>query len=74
MRLQLEQGCLRRRLEGIEPGNGKGGGWSRDRSRSRVGRRVAGWTRGRGLGRGIAGWVAIRNGLIIVRAYMRVPR
>ena len=68
MRLQLEQGCLRRRLEGIEPGNGKGGGWSRDRSRGR------GLVAGRGLGRGIAGWVAIRNGLIIVRAYMRVPR
>ncbi len=71
-RLQLEQGCLRRRLEGIEPGNGKGGGRSRDRSRdrgsvagSRVGRGVAGrvagsrvWSRGRGFGRGVAGLVA----------------
>jgi hypothetical protein len=51
MRLQLEQGCLRRRLGGIEHGNGNGGGWLRDRSR--VGRGVAGWSRDRGLGHGI---------------------
>ncbi len=37
MRLQLEQGCLRRRLGGIEHGDGKGG-------------LVAGSRVGRGLG------------------------
>ena len=48
MRSQLEQGCLRRRLGGIEHGNGNGGGRGLVAG-SRVGRGVAGWSRGRGL-------------------------
>ena len=36
--------------------------------------RDRGLVAGSRVGRGIAGWFAIQNGLIIVRAYMRVPR
>ena len=54
MRSQLEQGCLRRRLGGIEHGNGNGGGRGLVAG-SRVGRGVAGWSRDRRLGHGIRG-------------------